>query len=416
VNIIGESQRAAPLVSVGVPVWNREKLIRDAIESVLAQDYPNLEVIISDNDSSDGTGAICEEYAARDPRIRYHRCPQNMGMNRNFLRVLERARGKYFTWLASDDVLSHNNYLSAVVNFMESHGDVVVCGCSINHLDYDGPGTVSVQMFPEIHPDRPWKEARLEFFRWPFPAVGYLFYGVFKTNVLRQVPFAVEECLLLMPLSARGRIVALPEALRGYRHHRESMTVSGGDMLCDIRKILWGLGMRLRILKNAVMLRFPLTDKAGLVALALRNLADTNYRWPNDYRTLSKSLETEKRMLLQGRNERRSLVERLRANIEGRQLDTLRAQPDGFEDAAGADALAGMAGIRSRATAWVQSIADWFTRMFLHAPEREKALYLRLKQEVVGLRQECTDLLAEIEELDVRARNSAGGNTGKSAR
>ena len=59
-NIIGESQRAAPLVSVGVPVWNREKLIRDAIESVLAQDYPNLEVIISDNDSSDGTGAICE--------------------------------------------------------------------------------------------------------------------------------------------------------------------------------------------------------------------------------------------------------------------------------------------------------------------------------------------------------------------
>ena len=128
------------------------------------------------------------------------------------------------------------------------------------------------------------------------------------------------------------------------------------------------------------MLRFPLTDKAGLVGLALRNLADTNYRWPNDYRTLSKSLEREKRVLLHGRNERRSRVERLRANIEGRQLDTRRAQPDGFEDAAGADALAGMAGIRSRAT---QSVADWFTRMFLHVPEREKAIYLRRKQEVV---------------------------------
>lgn len=93
-----------PLVSIGMPVYNGERYIRQALDSLLAQDYANFELIISDNVSTDGTQGICLEYAARDERIRYYRNETNLGALRNFNRVFELSSGKYFMWAAHDDV------------------------------------------------------------------------------------------------------------------------------------------------------------------------------------------------------------------------------------------------------------------------------------------------------------------------
>jgi glycosyltransferase involved in cell wall biosynthesis len=93
-----------PLVSIGVPVYNGERFIRQALDALLAQTYGNLELIISDNASTDSTGAICLEYAARDPRIRYQRNAVNIGVNPNFRRVFELSSGDYFMWAAADDI------------------------------------------------------------------------------------------------------------------------------------------------------------------------------------------------------------------------------------------------------------------------------------------------------------------------
>lgn len=93
----------APLVSVGLPTYNRASKLRRAVESVLAQDYSNFELIISDNDSPDGTQAMCEEYARRDSRVRYVRQPVNLGLAKNFEFVLAQARGEFFVWLSDDD-------------------------------------------------------------------------------------------------------------------------------------------------------------------------------------------------------------------------------------------------------------------------------------------------------------------------
>ena len=92
------------LVSIGMPVYNGEKFIREALDSLLAQTFTDFELIISDNASTDSTEAICREYAAKDARIRYIRHSENKGPAANFQFVLDGAVGKYFMWAAADDV------------------------------------------------------------------------------------------------------------------------------------------------------------------------------------------------------------------------------------------------------------------------------------------------------------------------
>jgi len=92
-----------PKVSIGMPVYNGEPYIREALDSLLAQTFTDFELIISDNASTDNTESICREYAAKDPRIRYIRQPENRGAIANFKFVLDQARGEYFMWAAHDD-------------------------------------------------------------------------------------------------------------------------------------------------------------------------------------------------------------------------------------------------------------------------------------------------------------------------
>jgi glycosyltransferase involved in cell wall biosynthesis len=87
-----------------MPVYNSEQLIRQALDSMLGQTYEDPEVIISDNASTDNTGTICLEYAARDQRVQHHRNPIDLGLLPNFRRVFELALGDYFMWAAADDV------------------------------------------------------------------------------------------------------------------------------------------------------------------------------------------------------------------------------------------------------------------------------------------------------------------------
>jgi glycosyltransferase involved in cell wall biosynthesis len=93
-----------PQVSIGMPVYNGAKFIREALDSLLAQTFTDFELIISDNASTDGTEAICREYAAKDVRVRYVRQAQNRGAIANFQYVLDEAVGGYFMWAAADDV------------------------------------------------------------------------------------------------------------------------------------------------------------------------------------------------------------------------------------------------------------------------------------------------------------------------
>lgn len=92
-----------PVVSIGMPVYNGAKYIREALDSLLSQTFSSFELIISDNASIDATKAICEEYVRKDPRIRYVRQSENRGALANFKFVLNQAKGEFFMWAAADD-------------------------------------------------------------------------------------------------------------------------------------------------------------------------------------------------------------------------------------------------------------------------------------------------------------------------
>lgn len=94
------------LVSICLPVHDGEEFLTETAESVLAQDHERLELVISDNASSDGTEDICRKLARSDRRVRYHRQPRNIGLLNNFIEAQRLARGEYLKWIGDDDWLA----------------------------------------------------------------------------------------------------------------------------------------------------------------------------------------------------------------------------------------------------------------------------------------------------------------------
>ena len=116
---------APPLVTIGVPVYNGEPHLLLALESLLEQDYPNLEIIIRDNASTDNTQSICLAAAARDPRIRYLRNARDIGPLANFCRLVNDANGDYFMWAADDD-LRNRCFVRELAACLQDHSQVVL--------------------------------------------------------------------------------------------------------------------------------------------------------------------------------------------------------------------------------------------------------------------------------------------------
>lgn len=116
-----------PLVTVGIPTYNGAERIPAAIASVINQDYPNIEILISDNCSTDQTEEACRQLAANDSRIKYHRQPENLGIIGNFDYVMRNGSGDYFMWLSDDDELKPG-LLSKYAQFLTANEDFsMVC-------------------------------------------------------------------------------------------------------------------------------------------------------------------------------------------------------------------------------------------------------------------------------------------------
>jgi glycosyltransferase involved in cell wall biosynthesis len=117
-------KKQQPIVSIGMPVYNGERYIKDALNSLLSQTLEDFELFISDNASTDSTGKICKEYSNRDSRIKYFCQPENIGHIANFEFVLRQAKSEYFMWAACDDVWD-KTYLSSAVNLLEENIDFI---------------------------------------------------------------------------------------------------------------------------------------------------------------------------------------------------------------------------------------------------------------------------------------------------
>jgi len=88
----------APLITVGMPVYNDAAYLRESLDSVLAQTFTDFALIISDDASTDGSDAICREYVQRDCRITFARQERNLGISRNMTFVKDQSTSPYFAW------------------------------------------------------------------------------------------------------------------------------------------------------------------------------------------------------------------------------------------------------------------------------------------------------------------------------
>ncbi|MBA2954220.1 glycosyltransferase family 2 protein [Nocardioides sp. CGMCC 1.13656] len=134
-------------VSIALPVYNGADTLAPAIESVLRQDHDDLELVISDNASTDGTEEVCRHYAAADPRVVYRRHATNVGLLNNFRGAAESSRGRFVRWLGDDDSLEPDYVSRCLQVFAEDERRVLVT-TQIAYTDADGGETAPVSYDP----------------------------------------------------------------------------------------------------------------------------------------------------------------------------------------------------------------------------------------------------------------------------
>lgn len=124
---VENNNETTPLISVVIPIYNVSQYLPRCLESVLAQTYTNLEIILVDDGSTDNSGNICEMYAKKDRRIiTIHKENGGLSDARNF--GLHRANGKYITFIDSDDYVDVNFIFILYEKIEQYHADVSICG------------------------------------------------------------------------------------------------------------------------------------------------------------------------------------------------------------------------------------------------------------------------------------------------
>ncbi|MCJ7655642.1 MAG: glycosyltransferase, partial [Dehalococcoidia bacterium] len=210
-----------PLVSIGMPIYNGERYIRQALDSLLAQDYENFELIISDNASTDKTQDICLEYAAKDKRIRYYRNQTNIGAPRNFDRVFELSSGEYFMWAGHDDYWKPL-YLSSCLEAFNISETIVLAGTECDSIDPDTGELIFVdEGFSTVGLSPGKRFMRYKSTLHEGRHIGGIFYGAHKSSALRKVmpikKVVAGDHLIMAEMCFQGEFVTVPKRLMAKR-------------------------------------------------------------------------------------------------------------------------------------------------------------------------------------------------------
>jgi glycosyltransferase involved in cell wall biosynthesis len=172
-----------PLVSIGLPTYNRPPGLQKVLDCIHAQTYANLEVLLSDNCSDKPeVAAIIRTAAKKDKRIQVVTQSTNIGLEGNFNFVYARATGEYFMWMSDDDVFD-DNYIEECVKWLEEHKDHVLCsGQSIYYTN--GEYTFTEDMMP-VTGESSFGRASKFFSKMQ---QNGKFYGVFRNKLLAAEP------------------------------------------------------------------------------------------------------------------------------------------------------------------------------------------------------------------------------------
>jgi glycosyltransferase involved in cell wall biosynthesis len=209
-----------PRLSVGLPVYNGEKYLAEAIEALLGQSYPEFELIISDNASTDGTADICRHYESADPRVRYFRQPRNIGLAPNHNFVADQASGEFFKWAASDD-LYERNLLERSIAALDEHPHAVLAHSWTAYID-DRANVTQAFEYPlstaSLHAPERFRSVL-------FDSGGDDDYGIIRTEVLRRAAkkdsYHHADHTIIAEIVLHGPFFQIPDWLYFRRDHAD---------------------------------------------------------------------------------------------------------------------------------------------------------------------------------------------------
>jgi glycosyltransferase involved in cell wall biosynthesis len=253
----------SPCVSIGLPVYNSEKYIVEAIQSVLNQTFEDFELIISDNASTDKTGEICKNFAARDYRVRYYRNDQNIGMARNHNQTFELARGQYFKWMHGDDLIA-SEYLEKCVEILQEFPSIILCYTKEVEINEEGKTIGRESYLVDFKCSQPHQRFKLYIDLWQ--KYGHIYgnpvLGLIRSDKLKMTPLmrprSWSELAFVGELLLLGEFYEVPEELFFYRHHPQSSRAIKKQKGWNAHAKLWSPENRHKIQRPELGLLFQL--------------------------------------------------------------------------------------------------------------------------------------------------------------
>lgn len=209
-------------VCIGMPVYNGARYVTASIEAALAQTYSDLDVLLVDNASTDATAEICLEFARRDPRVRYVRFDEHLGVADNYTRTFGLCRSEFFKWTASDDLFDPT-FIEKCVAVLDANRDAVVCYTEAAVIDASGTVVRKDKFMLDLEHSSPSARFRRLIMAPPKHHGAHEQYGLIRTEVMRRTGVMSNHVMgcrvLLAELALRGRLLRINEVLFFSRDH-----------------------------------------------------------------------------------------------------------------------------------------------------------------------------------------------------
>ena len=205
-----------PVVSIGLPVYNGARFLRESIPSLINQTFRDFELIVADNASTDATQEICRSFAQSDSRIRYSRSDRNRGLAWNHNHIVELARGEFFKWVGHDDVYEPR-FIERCVDVFRSDSPAVVLVYPRSRI-IDESGSVLWEHCDGLDLQERTPHERLKRLVWNPPTMGTSIYGLIRTTALRQTQLLQPFASTTMSFSPNWRCLASSARFRSFSY------------------------------------------------------------------------------------------------------------------------------------------------------------------------------------------------------
>ena len=265
-----------PTVTIGLPVYNGERFLARALDSLVRQSFRDFELLVADNASTDATAEIAAEYAQRDPRVRHLRAAANVGMEGNFLRVLREASGPFFMWAACDDWWAPT-FIERLEGALRANDAAILAMSDVERVNEDGRVRDVVRLEGAADPSR-MTAGQLALALAAGRPYHLCLYGLYRTDVLRRSftgfpPVVATDRLFMCRMALTGSFARVPEPLHRKTVRRAPLAERYADE--GIGRLWQGSGGRWRLALAAGPYLWrspgvPLRRKLWIPALVLR--------------------------------------------------------------------------------------------------------------------------------------------------